>query len=299
MRFSYSLSAVVRLLLAVAVLVVGAATLGSASRADTADIVTLEAAIFQESDGSLVGEFGPWAWDDQVWMFSGAPVDEYFSLEVMAHDGQGRLLYSGEITGVWIDSFYAPFGSGTVLLSATDEGIAVLVDPFIEVGTIELFPVATTVDLAVDIKPWSSENPFNVRSRGVLPVVVPGTADFDVNLIDRDTIVLAGTAPVRARVADVLGVVLDEEGEVVVTQSEPDGFEDLLLHFKSTAVAEFLSDAGHGDIVTLVLTATLTDGTTSAEGADVVRVIRRGRPKCRPKSKPKRKPKCASKCKRK
>jgi len=37
-----------------------------------------------------------------------------------------------------------------------------------------------TIEVPVDIKPTSCPNPLNVKSRGVLPVAILGTADFDV-----------------------------------------------------------------------------------------------------------------------
>ncbi|MHC4346223.1 MAG: hypothetical protein ACYSUP_16230, partial [Planctomycetota bacterium] len=35
-------------------------------------------------------------------------------------------------------------------------------------------------EVAVDIKPQSCPNPFNIKSKGVLPVAILGTDEFDV-----------------------------------------------------------------------------------------------------------------------
>jgi N-acetylneuraminic acid mutarotase len=55
----------------------------------------------------------------------------------------------------------------------------------------------------VDIKPTSCPNPLNVTSKGVLPVAILGTEDFDVNKIDVASIRLDGVAPIRSSLEDV------------------------------------------------------------------------------------------------
>ena len=49
----------------------------------------------------------------------------------------------------------------------------------------------------IDIKPQSCPNPLNVKKKGVLPVAILGTADFDVNEVDPATVELEGVAPLR------------------------------------------------------------------------------------------------------
>src|SRR4030042_5245628 len=59
--------------------------------------------------------------------------------------------------------------------------------------TIFLLPCgvfAQDVAVAVDIKPGSCPNPMNVKSRGVLPVAILGTAEFDVTTIVPESIQL-------------------------------------------------------------------------------------------------------------
>ena len=48
------------------------------------------------------------------------------------------------------------------------------------------------VSVYVDIKPGGCPTPVNVGSKGVLPVAVLGTGDFDVSTIDPQSITLAG-----------------------------------------------------------------------------------------------------------
>jgi hypothetical protein len=55
----------------------------------------------------------------------------------------------------------------------------------------------------VDIKPGTCPNPVNVKARGVLPVAILGTADFDVTTIDPASVRLEGVAPIRWALEDV------------------------------------------------------------------------------------------------
>ena len=61
--------------------------------------------------------------------------------------------------------------------------------------------ILTGIDM--DIKPGSCKNPFNVKSRGVLPVVLLGSEDLDVSDIDINSLRLMGVAPVRSVIEDV------------------------------------------------------------------------------------------------
>ena len=61
----------------------------------------------------------------------------------------------------------------------------------------------------VDIKPASWPNPFQLKSKGVLPVAICGTEDFDVLTIDPATVELTleglgvGVSPLRWSYKDV------------------------------------------------------------------------------------------------
>ena len=57
--------------------------------------------------------------------------------------------------------------------------------------------VSQMVSVDVDIKPGSCPNPLNVASKGVLPVAILGSGDFDVTDIDIAPTRLAGVAPKR------------------------------------------------------------------------------------------------------
>jgi len=70
--------------------------------------------------------------------------------------------------------------------------------------TLEKAVPAFEIQVAVDIKPTSCRNPFNVGKKGVMPVAILGTEDFDVTQIDPVTVMLAGVvSPLRWALEDV------------------------------------------------------------------------------------------------
>ena len=108
-----------------------------------------------------------------------------------------------------------------------------------------------------------------------MPVAVLGSEELDVNDIDVASIRLEGVAPVKSHIEDVSGPVYD--GNVCdCNSSEPDGFADLVLNFRTPQVAESLVEAvgepNCGDTFELQLTGQLADG-TRIEGYDCVVVV--------------------------
>jgi len=98
------------------------------------------------------------------------------------------------------------------------------------------------VEAPLDIKPGSCPNPLNRTSRGVLPVAILGTADFDVTEIDVTTLSIARADGVGGSVAPNFGppgpgVAYEDvsspfEGEACdCHEGELDGFVDLGLKF--------------------------------------------------------------------
>jgi len=148
-------------------------------------------------------------------------------------------------------------------------------DPQDEPGT----PIGESLPVAVDIKPGSCPNPLNVRSRGVLPVAVLGTEDFDVTLIDPASVSLAGVAPLRWAMEDVatpyepfIGKELDPFS---CTTEGQDGYMDLTLKYDTQEVVAALGDVNDGDVLALQLTGNLMDefGGTPILGEDVVVIL--------------------------
>jgi hypothetical protein len=129
--------------------------------------------------------------------------------------------------------------------------------------------------LDIDIKPGSCPNPLNVKSKGVLPVAVLGSQDFDVSIIDVASIRLAGVAPIRSGYEDVATPVSDVN-ECECSTEGPDGFDDLIIKFETQEIVDAIGEVDHGDELVLELTGVLSDE-TPIEGSDCV--IIRGRHK--------------------
>ena len=137
------------------------------------------------------------------------------------------------------------------------------------------------IPVYVDIKPGSWPNPLNLKDKGVLPVAVCGTEDFDVTTIDPATVQLTleglgvGVSPLRWSYEDVATPYLGEDygGHDL----DGDGYLDLTLKFKAQEVIETLGlDAfSDGDVVTIVLTGNLKeeyDG-TAIIGQDYIIIL--------------------------
>ncbi len=136
------------------------------------------------------------------------------------------------------------------------------------------------ITVAVDIKPGSCPNPINVKSRGVLPVAIVGTDDFDVTMIDPVSIRLMGVAPIRSRLEDVATPFIDE---VTICDSctdlGPDGIMDLTLKFRTQEIVAALGEVNDEDCFALQITGNLKedDGGYLILGEDVVRILKKGK----------------------
>ena len=73
------------------------------------------------------------------------------------------------------------------------------------------------IEILIDIKPDSEINTINLRSKGVVPVAIMHTEDFDTSEIDPETVVFAGATPVHWTTEDV----------------DNDGKTDMLFHFRT------------------------------------------------------------------
>jgi hypothetical protein len=122
----------------------------------------------------------------------------------------------------------------------------------------QVFSVTRTIEVVIDIKPGSYPNSININSKGVIPVAILTTDDFDAADVDPETVRFgpAEARPVHYALEDVDG----------------DGDIDMILHFKTqeTGIAP-------GDTE-----ASLTGETYSGHkivGTDSVRVIDKGKGK--------------------
>lgn len=145
-------------------------------------------------------------------------------------------------------------------------------------------PPPPVIEVYVDIKPGSCPNPFNLKDKGVLPVAVLGTNDFDVTTIDPATILLTregydvGVSPLRWAYEDVATPYTGEPGGCHALKG--DGHLDLTLKFESQMVKTTLGLAAEaGNTIPLLITGNLKEeaGGTAIEGSDYVRVLATGK----------------------
>ncbi len=143
----------------------------------------------------------------------------------------------------------------------------------------QLVSLSLILPVSVDIKPQGCPNPINVKSRGVLPVAILGTADFDVTTIDPVSIRLEGIAPTRSALEDVATPFEPLDGFVNAsdcTDQGSDGFTDLTLKFDTQEIVSALGGVQDGDVLILTLVGELSDG-TPIQGEDVVVIKKKGK----------------------
>jgi hypothetical protein len=163
------------------------------------------------------------------------------------------------------------------------------------------------IEAAMDIRPGSCPNPFNMNKAdiaasgnphqgGVLPVAILGAANFDIRDIVRSSVRLEGVAPLldkKPRHEDVSRPPLSA-GPCACTSEGPDGYVDLLLKFSDREIALAIESAGpsaRGGTRTLTLTGSLSDGTPfRAEDCVVLVGMPDTKPDDRPDDKPNNKP---------
>ena len=124
------------------------------------------------------------------------------------------------------------------------------------------------IKVSIDIKPDDCVNDLNVKARGVLPVIILGSEDFDVTQINPDSITLEGVSPERYSYEDVSNPNDCEE--------TPDGYIDLTLKFKNQKIINELElgDIKSGDKISLILKANTNNEIASREiqGQDTVNI---------------------------
>jgi len=114
--------------------------------------------------------------------------------------------------------------------------------------TYEVTVLPLTIE--IDIKPGSDPNSINLKSKGVVPVAVLTTDDFDASTVDPDTVVFAGADPVRWTMEDV-----DEDED-----------DDMLFHFK-TQELELEEDSTEATLTGKTL------GGIDIKGTDTVNIV--------------------------
>jgi hypothetical protein len=132
--------------------------------------------------------------------------------------------------------------------------------------------------VAVDIKPQSCPNPLGTKDRGVLPIAILGTGDFDVTMVDPASVELEGVSPLKWALEDVAtpyGQLPEDPDAHACTTEGPDGYMDLTLKFAVQEVVAALGEVNDGDVLVLQLTGNLKEeyGSTPIVGEDVIWIL--------------------------
>lgn len=111
------------------------------------------------------------------------------------------------------------------------------------------------ITVQVDVKPGDSENSINPRSKGVTPVAIMSTDEFEISALDPSSVVFAGTSPICWAFEDV----------------DSDGDQDVVLFFRTEALIVAEGDTEVG------LTGKACDG-REIEGTDSIKIVGRAKP---------------------
>jgi hypothetical protein len=112
-------------------------------------------------------------------------------------------------------------------------------------------PPEVIPEMIIDIKPGSDQNNINLKSKGVVPVAVLMTDNFDVGMIDLTTVEFAGATPVRWKLEDV----------------DDDGDDDMIFHFKTQELVDLDQSSTEATLTAQLLTQVMVSGT------DEVRIV--------------------------
>jgi hypothetical protein len=120
---------------------------------------------------------------------------------------------------------------------------------------IQCLYIPPIMKVSIDIKPGSCPNPLNTKSRGMLPVAICGTPDFDVRDIDPWTVRLEGVAPIRWGYEDVATPFMGDLCDC--HDLTGDGYLDMTFKFDRQAIVAAIGPVCDGDVITLTLTGNL------------------------------------------
>ncbi len=168
------------------------------------------------------------SWEEELWIKQMFGDDEHFWIGFNDIETEGAWVWSsGEAVGYtnWcpLEPNDAGDGEDAAVMSWADEPGCedpCLGDSWNDMGINALFRGVVErsfLPVAIDIKPGSYPNSINLGSKGVVPVAVLTTDEFDASNVDTDTVVFAGASPLRWALEDV-----DYDGDL-----------DLIFHFKT------------------------------------------------------------------
>lgn len=176
-------------------------------------------------------------------------------------DGEATFTYTNSEASPDTITATAPFGQANVAATLSDTADKTWLP----------------VEVPIDVHPRSCPNPFQAARRGVVPVAVVGTADFDVTTVDLATVRLEGVAPLRWSFQDVVTPYEPYTGKTAAdecTTAGPDGVLDLVLHFDAPSLAAALAPMTDREVRAVVLTGEFVIAGVAYDfvGEDVIRI---------------------------
>jgi len=223
---------------------------------------------YKGPEGALAGVF----LNDNVPDTGPAPATLDFSSSGLGTDftglspdlGQVFFIGDGFTSSAVVQTFIAPTGATRLFLGIPDgfgfDGHPGAYDDNDGYFCIDL---NDQIYVNIDIKPGSFPNSINLCSNGVVPVAIFSSSDFDVTIVDTDTL----------RLADVDVKMVGKSGRQLCSYEDAnlDGLTDLVCHFDTVG----LSLAG-GDTSAKIIGETI-DG-IPIEGEDSVNIVKDGCP---------------------
>ena len=181
-------------------------------------------------------------------------IDIYFEITGANSDSSGYATTDGNGMA---DFYYKGNQDGTDTITAICDS------PLNTAATVTWNP--KSADIEIETGPAK----LNVNSQGVLPMIVYGRKDFNVQTIDPSSLLLNGAVPPQRHAYEDAGS---------KSSVDPDGFLDLSLKFDIQEIVKALEAQGvilsDGQPVTLVLTGSLHDTETAIQTARTATTIR-------------------------
>jgi hypothetical protein len=109
----------------------------------------------------------------------------------------------------------------------------------------------------LDIHPMSCPNPINVNASGLTPVALLGSPTFDISKVELSSLRLNGVAPTKIHLGDVSRPVANRKNVCDCTTEGEDGYDDLLLKFKTSDLAGVLEPVKPGESRVMTLTGNI------------------------------------------